>query len=193
MIQGKYVTLRMASKNDRKLIYDMALSMKIYEDVWDSLADFEAEYTECYYDMKEPAICGCMLIYRDEQPIGFTIYDQNSYEDDWICSGVMTISDICMFGEKNCGKGYGSDATKALMKHLNEKYAVHTFFTQILKCNPRSIRMAEKVGFVQVNDCDKSSVHERIFTPKAMNSPLFGDTYQSDDNVLMLNEYSSTK
>ena len=70
MIQGEYVTLRMASANDRKFIYEMALSMEVYEDVWDSFADFETEYTERYYDMKEPAICGCMLIYRDEHPLG---------------------------------------------------------------------------------------------------------------------------
>jgi len=193
MIQGKYVTLKMASTNERKFIYEIALSMEIYADVWDSLADFEAEYTERYYDMREPTICGCMLIYHDESPVGFTIYDQNSYEDGWICSGVMTISDLCMFGENNCGKGYGSDATKTLMKHLHEKYDINTFFVYILKCNSRSIRAAEKAGFVQVNESDKPRVHKQIFTPKAMNSPLFEDTYLSDDKVLMLYDYNPIK
>jgi RimJ/RimL family protein N-acetyltransferase len=190
MIQGKYVTLRMAKTNERKLIYEMALSTELYKDVWDNLADFEDEYTERYYDMSEPTICGCMLIFLGERPIGFTIYDQNSYEDGWIHTGVMTISDICMYGEGYCGKGYGSDATETLMKHLHEQYAIHTFFTHIHKWNPRSVRAAEKAGFIQVNDCDKLSIHQRIFTPKAMSSPLFGDTYLSDDEVLMLCEYS---
>jgi len=182
----------MARLDERKFIYEIALSTDIYCDVWDSFADFEIEYTERYYDMREPTICGCMLIYLGERPIGFTIYDQNSYEDGWIQSGVMTISDICMHGESNCGKGYGSDAAKTLMKHLHEQYAIHTFFTHINKLNPRSIRAAEKAGFVKVNDCDKPSVHERLFTPKAMESPLFEDTYLSDDEVLMLCKYSST-
>jgi hypothetical protein len=52
MIQGKYITLRMANFNERKIIYEMALSMKIYEDVWDSLANFETEYTKRYKERK---------------------------------------------------------------------------------------------------------------------------------------------
>jgi len=192
MIQEKYVTLIMARVEERKLIYEIALSSILYKDVWDSLTEFEDEYKERYYDTREPAICGVMLIYLGKHPIGFIIYDQNSYEDGWINSGVMTISDICMYGEDNCGKGYGSDATKALIKHLHEKYAIHTFFTHIQKLNSRSIHAAKKAGFVQVNDCDKSTVNKRLFTLKAMGSPMFEDTYLLDDEVLMLSEFSST-
>jgi len=191
MLQGKYVTLRPARADEREFIYEMALSTIFYEDVWDNLADFSDEYTDRYYDMREPAVCGGMLIYLNEAPIGFTIYDQNSYEDGWINPGVMTISDIWMDGEQHCGKGYGSDATTALMKHLHEQYAIHTFFTHIEKTNRRSIRACEKAGYMQINDCDKPRIHERLFTPKAMRSPLFEDTYLTDDQVLMLNEYSN--
>jgi len=198
MIQGKYVTLRVARADERKRIYEMGLSTDCLEEgagteYPNGLADFEAEYTQRYFDGREPAVCGGMMICAGSKTVGFIVYDQTSHEDDWVNPGIMTI-DIWLDGEKNCGKGYGTDAVKALAKHLHEQYAIHTFYACIDKTNRRSIRACEKSGFVQVSDHDKPSVIERIFTSKArMSSPLFEDTYLDDDIVFMLNEYSRTE
>jgi len=192
MIQGKCVTLKVAKAEERKLIYRMGLSTDcltegVGGEYVNGLADFEAEYTERYFDSREPAVCGGMMIYVGNDPVGFIVYDQTSYEDDWVNPGIMTI-DIWLDGEKNCGKGYGTDATKALAKYLHKQHAIHTFYAYIDKTNRRSIRACEKAGFVQVDDHDRPSVLERIFTPKAMRSPLFEDEYLSGDTVLMLKE-----
>jgi len=192
MIQGERVTLRPAKSEERKLIFDMAIAADyLNDDLWaNGVADFEAEYSDDYFDAKMPSICGGMMICLDNNPIGFAIYDQTSYENDWINQGVMTISDIWLDGEQYIGKSYGSDAIKALMKHLHEQYDIHTFYSTAEIDNHRSIRAFEKSGYVQFCDSEKLKVIKHLFTQTAIDSPLFAETYLCDDDVLMVCEYS---
>jgi RimJ/RimL family protein N-acetyltransferase len=192
MIQGKFVTLRMARTDEIKLTYEMGLSTKLLEGVYtNGFEEYKKEY-ERYFDDKEHSLCGGVMICLDNHPIGFITYAKISYEDDWIQPGFMEI-DIWMNGEENCNKGLGSDAIITLMGYLHKKYNIHTYFGFVEKINYRSIRACEKVGFVQIDNNEKQSVLEKIFTTKCFNSLKPDDQYISEDHVLMLNEYSRTR
>jgi diamine N-acetyltransferase len=189
MIQGKRVILRMARADEIKLTYEMGLSTSLLEDVYtNGLDDYKNEY-ERYFDSEEHSLCGGVMICLDNHPVGFMTYAQISYEDDWIQPGVMEI-DVWMNGEVNYGKGLGNDAIITLMEYLHNKYDIHTFFGYVEKINLRSIRACEKAGFVQIEDNEKQSVLNKIFTSKCLNSLKPDDQYISEEHVLMLNEYS---
>jgi len=51
-------------------------------------------------------------------------------------------------GDKNYwGKGYGTDATRALLRYAFEEANLHRLELQVFAFNTRAIRMYEKVGF----------------------------------------------
>ena len=72
MIQGKNITLKMASTADRPLIYQMGLSTDYMRqcfayDYPNGLASFEKDYEDRYFDNRDPAFCGAMLICAGER------------------------------------------------------------------------------------------------------------------------------
>ena len=88
MITGDNVMLRIARADEVKLAYNMGLSTSYMKQVFDDeytngLEDFANEY-ERYFDNREPALCGGMMICVNNQPVGFITYAQISYEDDWL-------------------------------------------------------------------------------------------------------------
>jgi RimJ/RimL family protein N-acetyltransferase len=45
------------------------------------------------------------------------------------------------------GKGYGTDATRTLLRHAFEEAGLHRVELQVFSFNPRAMRVYEKVGF----------------------------------------------
>lgn len=52
-------------------------------------------------------------------------------------------------GEKYWGKGYGTEAAKALIEFAFQEKKLHKVFARYFKSNPASGRIMQKVGMVQ--------------------------------------------
>ena len=196
MVQGKYITLRMAKAEEQELIYKMGLSTDYMrecftEDCPKGLDSFIEDYGERYFDYQQPEKGGGMLIYRNEQPVGIIFYDAFSYDDDYVKSGCFEV-DIWMYGEANCGKGFGVDAIVTITDYLYKQYNTHTFFMYPDKINLRAIRAYEKAGFIEVADDNKQNKMTKIFTQKYFDNSKPDDLYMSDKSVLMVKEYNTT-
>lgn len=56
---------------------------------------------------------------------------------------------IALANQKYFGKGYGSQATKLIIKHGFEVLDLHRIELEVFDFNPRAIHVYKKVGFVQ--------------------------------------------
>lgn len=56
---------------------------------------------------------------------------------------------IALVNQKYFGKGYGSQATKLIIKHGFEVLDLHRIELEVFDFNPRAIHVYKKVGFVQ--------------------------------------------
>lgn len=151
MIRGTRITLRPATKNDRRDIYmwlvasDVTASMMgppTFPDVsiptWD---EFLGDYAPHFFDGSRPH-CGCSFIIEvDGEAVGHINYDGLDTERS------IAELDIWMRSQNCCGHGYGTDAMVALMRHLHAAFAVETFIVRPSRRNQRAIRAYEKAGF----------------------------------------------
>ena len=188
MIQGKYITLRTARVNERKLIFDMGIKTNIltYSDTYNkNLESFMMDYEERYFDNRDPSSCGGMMICLKDTIIGFLSYDT-------LRNGIMEI-DIWMDGEKHCGKGFGSDAVFTITDYLNQKYNVRTFFMCPSKMNVRAICAYKKAGFRQVSAIEKQSMIQNLFTYDEIQSLKQDTECFSDEFVFMIKLYDNEK
>jgi diamine N-acetyltransferase len=151
MIRGTKVTLRPAIEDDRRDIYewlvasDVTPSMMgppIYPDVsiptWDEFSD---DYAPHFFDGSRPD-CACSFIIEvDGEAMGHISYDGLDSERS------IAELDIWMRSQACCGRGYGTDAMVALMRHLDAHFVVETFIVRPSRRNQRAVRAYEKAGF----------------------------------------------
>ena len=193
MIQGKIITLKTASATDRPLIYKMGQSTDILRNHFPEkgFADFEAGYHDGYFDSCDPSVCGGMMICVDEMPVGFISYGNTSGTVGSVyypaILGVMEL-DIWLYGEQNCGKGYGTDAVITLSNYLHQTHGIHTVFMCPSRSNPRAIRAYGKAGLIEITGNKKQTLLERIFMPEVLASFDSNSEYLSDESVFMVKE-----
>jgi len=155
-IQGKLVTLRPATPDDRRLIYEWAASSDATQAMmgpptfpdqpvptWEEYCD---DYKMYFFDGSAPHLGRCFVILVGGEAVG-----QINYNDiDERNGKKRTEIDFWMRAEKDCGHGFGSDALRALCDYLARQMGVEEFMVQPSARNPRSIRAAEKVGFIRL-------------------------------------------
>lgn len=151
MIRGTRITLRPATKDDRRDIYmwlvasDVTASMmgpptfpEVSIPTWE---EFLGDYAPHFFDGSRPH-SGCSFIIEvDGEAVGHINYDGLD------AKGAIAELDIWMRSQGCCGHGYGTNAMITLMRHLHADFAVETFIVRPSHRNQRAIRAYEKVGF----------------------------------------------
>ena len=149
---GEKISLYYATINEKKLLYDMAMTPGIKEHIywgdckpspWEEVKDKENEF----YSGK-PGKDNYLLIVHDEEIIGGI---SHSYNDASIEN--MEI-DIWLGASRYTGKGFGSEAIMILVDYLNKEYNIRTYIMRPGYKNLRGIRAYEKCGFVRMDNWD---------------------------------------
>jgi len=157
LIQGKHVTLRLSTLEDRRVIYDwfansdLTASMAgepLFPDsppaTWE---EFCEDHTPHFFEGEITELGRCFIMRVNGEDVG-QIYFNNIEERN----GIKRVElDMWMRAEKYCGKGYGSDALDTLCGFLAKRFGVEKFMVQPSARNPRARRAYEKVGFVKLN------------------------------------------
>ncbi|MGD9014690.1 MAG: GNAT family N-acetyltransferase [Candidatus Omnitrophota bacterium] len=146
MIKGDIVTLQPAAQHDKRTIYQWLIQWKSLASnyslpSWDEFCD---DYKPFFFDGSRLKTGRCFIITVDNVPVGqinyHTLYEHFHH----------TELDIWMKGSENCGKGYGSDALKALCDYLFTSLGIKEFVIRPSAKNLQAIKAYGKAGFHQV-------------------------------------------
>ena len=156
VLHGQLVTLRPATLEDRRSIYEWAafsdatqamMGPPTYPEhpvpIWE---EFCEDHKAHFFNGYDPELGRCFIILVDNEPVG-QVYFNDINEREGIRRTEM---DLWMRAEKYCGKGYGSAALLTLCEHVARQLAVREFMVQPSARNPRAIRAYEKIGFVRL-------------------------------------------
>lgn len=156
-VQGKIITLRLSTLDDRRVIYDWFT----YSDITASMAgepifpdsppasweEFCEDHTPHFFEGEITKLGRCFIVQVNGEAVGQIYF--NDIEES---NGIKRVElDMWMRGESYCGKGYGSDALNTLCEFLAKRFGVEQFMVQPSARNPRAIRAYEKVGFAKLD------------------------------------------
>lgn len=161
-IQGKVVTLRPATLQDRKPVYewltksDLTSSIlgppKYPESEIPSWEEFTEDYKNYFFDSSQPFSGRCFIIEVNGEPVGQINHDNIYAEDN------STELDIWLKSSKYTGKGYGTDALQTLCAFLNAEYSCKRFIIAPSKRNPAAIQAYRKAGFRESSEIPENFV-----------------------------------
>jgi diamine N-acetyltransferase len=145
-IRGDLVTLRPATLQDRRKIYEWLarsdVTPHMYRDdpvpTWE---EFCNDYRPYFFDDSEPKRGRCFVIRVTEEDLGQVNY--NEIDELNRCTEI----DIWMRSEADCDRGLGTDALKTLCGYLQCHLNLLEFFMKPSALNLRAIRSYEKAGF----------------------------------------------
>jgi RimJ/RimL family protein N-acetyltransferase len=154
-IHGNLVTLRPATLDDRKPIFDWLTNSDVtmfmmgpptYPDctipTWD---EFLNDYKEYFFDSSKPFLGRSFVIEVKSEPVGQINHDK-IHKDDY-----STELDIWLKSSKYMGKGYGSDAIVTLCDYLTKKFKCKKFIIAPSKRNITAIKAYKKAGFIETD------------------------------------------
>lgn len=154
MMQGKKISLRPATEQDKRRIYEWLALSDITPSIMGTPCfpdhpiptwkDFCKDYKSHFFNGLKPELGRCYIIEIKGLPIGQINHDTINKKRK------RTELDIWMNSEENCGKGYGRDALEVLCKYLYNKYGVSEFVVRPSARNIRAIRAYEKAGFKRI-------------------------------------------
>ena len=160
MIKGQTVTLRPATPEDRRSIYEWLI-------LWDELTanhkkmswdEFCCDYQDFFFDGSRADVGRCFVIVVEETPVGqinyHTLYPHDNH----------TELDIWMKDEESCGQGFGSEALKILCDYLFKEFGIQEFIIRPSIQNQRAIRAYQKAGFRHI-ECSLAEQTERYSAP----------------------------
>lgn len=101
---------------------------------------FFQDWNEHYFNINSPEKGQCFWIILDKERIGQINYSPIDTQNKRV------ELDIVIGAEENLDKGYGSDALKALIKHLFDSFDINKVWIMARANNPRAIKACEKVG-----------------------------------------------
>lgn len=154
LIEGDRVRLRPAREADRRDVYrwlaesDVTASMmgppvfpETAPPTWD---EFCADYGPHFFDGSAPCREASYIIQVEGEAVGHVNYE--------IVGDPPRFAelDVWMRSERDTGHGWGSDALRALVRHLSSECGVSVFVIRPSARNPRAIRAYEKAGFTVV-------------------------------------------
>lgn len=146
---GKSVFLRALEPSDLSFLY----ALENDEDVWQvshTIAPYSKFVLEEYlnnahrdiYDVKQLRLVIC--ISETEQAVGFI--DLFDFEPKHGRVGVG----IIIFKPEDRGKGYAKESLTLVIKYAKQHLQVHQVYANISEENKSSIRLFEKIGFLEV-------------------------------------------
>jgi diamine N-acetyltransferase len=103
------------------------------------------DYVMCFFDGTQEEVGRCYVIEAEGEAVGHISYSQMDTHENF------AELDIWMRAAKYCGRGYGSDALRALVQHLHDRYHVTEFILRPSRRNPRAIRAYARAGFVPLS------------------------------------------
>lgn len=163
-IKGDQVILRPAIEEDRRAVYEWMAESDVtrsmmgpphYSDnpipTWEQ---FCSDYTSHYFDGINPLLGKCFIIEAEASPVGLISYNDIDERNR------RTELDIWMNRESNCGRGFGPDALKSLMKYLHRELGIIEFVIRPSARNTRAILAYLKAGFERLEIEPKQEVAE---------------------------------
>lgn len=132
---------------------------------------FERDYHAAFFGPEGDGRGRVFLILVAGEEVGTVGYDLLDREKDRV------VLDIWMRGERFCGRGHGSRALDALVRHLHGKYGVETFIISPSARNGRAVAAYRKAGFEPAGVLDRAAQEAE-----------FGLS-ECDDNVLMIRRF----
>ncbi len=151
MIHGSVVTLRPAREQDRRAVYQWMAESEVTASMmgpprfpdaptptWDQFCN---DYVDYFFDGARPEAGRSYIIEVDGEAVGHV----SSSEAD--LTKRRAELDIWLRSEAVCGRGYGSDALRALMNHLHQTLGLSEFIIRPSLRNERAIRSYAKAGF----------------------------------------------
>ena len=88
---------------------------------------------------------------------------------------------ICIGDKTRWGHGYGTDATRALVRFGFEEMNLNRIWLTVYADNPRAIRCYEKVGFVREGVKRQAVYHDGKFVDEVMMSMLREEYFVAAD------------
>lgn len=136
VLQGKFVALRLSTLDDRRRIYDWfahsdlrssMLGEPTFPDefvpTWE---EFCEDHTPHFFEGEITEMGRCFIMQVNNEDVGQIYF--NDIEER---NGIKRVElDMWMRAERFCGKGYGSDALKALCDFLAKRLGVDQFMVQ---------------------------------------------------------------
>jgi len=180
------VNLREATKGDKSKVYewfsnkDIAKAMLMGDDFPENplptREEFFEDYTDFYFDGTAPEKGRVYIIQLGNLPIGSISYA--SYH----LKGKKAELDIWMKSIDYCGKGYGSEAIKALCNLLYQNQGINQYIIRPSNKNKNAIRAYEKAGFVKVLNLSEKFVNDTF-----VNGYVEGD-YGIGNDILLIKD-----
>jgi len=147
-LQGEHIKLRALEPTDLEFLY----TLENDESVWEVsntttpysraiLKDYLLNAHRDIFEVKQLRLV--ITIAEDERSIGFI--DLFDFEPRHHRVGVG----IILFSEVDRGKGYATEALKAVCNYAFTHLQTHQVYASISEDNARSIHLFEKVGFVR--------------------------------------------
>lgn len=177
-ISGHKVELRPARPSDRKKIFrwlarsDLTPSIMGPPDYPDlpvpTWEEFCREYLLSFFSTSGDGRGRNYIIVGDGEEVGTVGYDLLDKQKD------RAILDIWLRSGKYCGRGYGSDALKALCRYIHENFGIGNFIISPSARNKRAIAAYRKAGFEAIKTLNKDDQIEE-----------FGRA-EYDDSILMM-------
>ena len=150
-IKGQFITLRPATFEDRKPIYEWLTNSDSTPFVmgppdfldhpiptWEEFID---DYKDYFFDGSQPTLGRCFVIQVDNNAIGQINHDKIHPEDH------STEIDIWLSDGKHTNKGYGTDALSTLCDYLHQKFGCKKFIIAPSRRNSRAVKSYQKAGF----------------------------------------------
>lgn len=149
MLNGNTITLVPAKLSQREDVYTWCFHSETSKahvfahTQVPSYEEFCVDYTDYYFDGTRPLDGRGFTIMLGDEAIGFLSYCAFHLQPGWV------ELDNWLAREEHCGKGYGSDALKALGRYLADELGFTQAIMRPSHENPRAIAAYEKVGFVR--------------------------------------------
>ncbi|KJF26881.1 hypothetical protein TZ02_10810 [Clostridium aceticum] len=143
---------------------------------WDEYCE---DFENYYFDGSKPQKGQLWIIKHEGEEIGAICYSS------FHLKGRSAELDIWMPIEKNCGKGFGSEAIRLFCDYLKEKLYIDRFIIRPSKRNERAVRAYEKAGFIKIKDADKQKIVQEYLLEEYWNIYGQGDYGTGDDIVLI--------
>lgn len=149
-VKGNRISLYYATKDDKKLIYDMSMEPEIADimyggecepHTWEEYSNEEDEFYT-----GNPSKNNYLLIVFNNQIIGAVSY---SYNKSKISNMEL---DIWMSSLQYAGKGLGVETLTVLMEFLHNTYDIDTFIIRPWIKNTRAVQAYKKCGFKVVKN-----------------------------------------
>lgn len=140
--------------------------------------EFEEGFQDFYYQEDNCHLGAVMIIKQDDEEIGCMCYACFHLNPQ------MAELDIWLKSKEYCGKGYGTEALKKMIKHLNSQLGISKYIIRPSERNIGAIKSYQKAGFKHVDN--KEETISEYLLEKYINDYSEGDYGIENTAVLTL-------